>query len=253
MARKRMIDQRIWQSEQVMSLSSDQFKLYIYLISQADDEGRFKVPLKLIKAIVFPLKSYGEKRSLSDLRYMAELGLIYLYHDDSSLYIEHPNWRAYQWLSHPVPSKLPSYKDLKNTSGDLRKLPDDTGELLCSKSSFGEIEREKEYTTTISSTKKKYAESVLLTEAEYGKLCVRFGSDQTKKLIEKLNNYKLEKGKTYKSDYHAILTWVVDALGIKEQKIKGWKCPECGKLNTHVGRYCLNPKCEYEFIEKGKK
>lgn len=56
----------------------------------------------------------------------------------------------------------------------------------------------------------KYAEFVTLTRDEYAKLCEQFGEDPTKRMIEILDNYKGAKGKRYKSDYRAILTWVVD-------------------------------------------
>ena len=58
--------------------------------------------------------------------------------------------------------------------------------------------------------KLKYAEFVTLTRDEYAKLCEQFGEDPTKRMIEILDNYKGAKGKRYKSDYRAILTWVVD-------------------------------------------
>lgn len=58
--------------------------------------------------------------------------------------------------------------------------------------------------------KYKYAEFVTLTRDEYAKLCGEYGEDPTKRMIEILDNYKGAKGKRYKSDYRAILTWVVD-------------------------------------------
>jgi len=57
--------------------------------------------------------------------------------------------------------------------------------------------------------KKNYAENVLLSEAEYQKLIEENGQEKTTWMIEKLNNAKGAKGYTYKSDYRAILTWVV--------------------------------------------
>jgi hypothetical protein len=59
----------------------------------------------------------------------------------------------------------------------------------------------------------KYAEFVFLTEEEYKKLVDKHSVYWTKKMIEALDNYKGAKGKTYKSDYRAILSWV-------EEKIK---------------------------------
>ena len=58
--------------------------------------------------------------------------------------------------------------------------------------------------------KYKYAEFVTLTRDEYAKLCEEYGEDPAKRMIEILDNYKGAKGKKYKSDYRAILTWVVD-------------------------------------------
>lgn len=58
--------------------------------------------------------------------------------------------------------------------------------------------------------KHKYAETVKMTEAEYGKLVSEYGEDGAKRLVELLDNYKAASGRTYKSDYRAILNWVVE-------------------------------------------
>ena len=63
--------------------------------------------------------------------------------------------------------------------------------------------------------KKKYAESVLLFEIEYETLCNELGKDFTDECIEVLNNYKLANGKKYKSDYHAIRSWVISRVSQK--------------------------------------
>jgi len=56
--------------------------------------------------------------------------------------------------------------------------------------------------------KKKYAEFVMLTEDEYGKLVEKFGEEAAKRMIEVLDNYKGSSGKKYASDYRTILNWV---------------------------------------------
>ncbi len=58
--------------------------------------------------------------------------------------------------------------------------------------------------------KLKFADNVSLSVAEHAKLLDKYGTDATDKMIEKLDNFKGSGGKKYKSDYHAILTWVVD-------------------------------------------
>ena len=57
--------------------------------------------------------------------------------------------------------------------------------------------------------KNNYADDVTLTQAEYDKLMSEFPKKFVDKCIEILNNYKLSKGVKYKSDYHAIRSWVI--------------------------------------------
>ena len=54
-----------------------------------------------------------------------------------------------------------------------------------------------------------------MTLSEYERLVSDFGEPFTDKCIEVLDNYKGSSGRKYKSDYRAILNWVVDR--VKEQ------------------------------------
>jgi hypothetical protein len=67
--------------------------------------------------------------------------------------------------------------------------------------------------------KKKYASSVSLFKQEYNELIEKFGLEKGKEMIEILNNYKEAHGKNYKSDYHAILSWVVNEVNKKNNKV----------------------------------
>lgn len=64
--------------------------------------------------------------------------------------------------------------------------------------------------------KKRFGEFVTLTDAEYEKLVEKFGREAADRMIETLDNAKGAKGYKYKSDYRAILTWVVDRVLGKE-------------------------------------
>lgn len=61
-----------------------------------------------------------------------------------------------------------------------------------------------------------YAEFVSMTQSEYEKLVSQYGEEKTQKMIGILDNYKGANGKKYKSDYRAILNWVVDR--VKDQQ-----------------------------------
>ncbi len=51
-----------------------------------------------------------------------------------------------------------------------------------------------------------------MTEEQYQSLCQKYSKEFADKCIEELDLYKQSSGRTYKSDYHAILHWVVDKV-----------------------------------------
>lgn len=61
-------------------------------------------------------------------------------------------------------------------------------------------------------SKTKYADYVKMKPDEYVSLCTKVGKAAADKCIEVLDNYKGSKGKTYKDDYRAILSWVLDKV-----------------------------------------
>lgn len=88
----------------------------------------------------------------------------------------------------------------------------------------------------------KLAEFVSMTKEEKKKLIDKYGEKLASRSIEILDNYKGSSGKKYKSDYRAILSWVIDKV---QQENKPTRCGECGgigivKEGSHK-RYC---ECE---------
>ena len=62
-----------------------------------------------------------------------------------------------------------------------------------------------------------FAEFVSMTNAEYYKLVSTYGKEFADQCINSLDNYKGSTGKKYKSDYRAILSWVIDKVKQKTQ------------------------------------
>lgn len=67
----------------------------------------------------------------------------------------------------------------------------------------------------------KVAKNVTMTNVEQQALIDRFGEVAAQWMIDKLCNYKISKGKTYKSDYRAILSWVVEEYEKKQNGKNG--------------------------------
>ncbi len=73
-----------------------------------------------------------------------------------------------------------------------------------------EPEREKKKETKKPQEQKvKYADGVSMRSVDYETLLSKYGKEAVDRMIEILDNYKLSKGKSYKDDYRAILSWVV--------------------------------------------
>lgn len=81
--------------------------------------------------------------------------------------------------------------------------------------------------------KHRYAPEVLLTEEEYGKLVAAHGEDGAKFMIQKLDDYKAARGTSYKSDYRAILNWVV---GEYQKQQQYGKTSDFGQSATAVAK-----------------
>ena len=65
-----------------------------------------------------------------------------------------------------------------------------------------------------------FADFVTMTNVEHEKLVSTYGTEFTDQCIKILDNYKGSKGKEYKSDYRAILSWVVDEAKKRKQENK---------------------------------
>ncbi len=100
---------------------------------------------------------------------------------------------------------LSRWKDANAMQTDANAMQNDAKESKVKETKVNEIKESKPKEPP----KTAYAENVKMTEAEYNKLVDAYGEDGTKRLIEILDNAKGAKGYKYKSDYRAILNWVV--------------------------------------------
>lgn len=108
------------------------------------------------------------------------------------------------------------YKLQKNRKRDAERKRKDYAETVVQPRESSTVEQPEEPKEQKKAGKKKdgpekksYAEFVKMTEANYSRLVELYGEAFTMACITKLDLYKGSKGKTYKDDYRAILSWVV--------------------------------------------
>lgn len=110
MARKRMIDPNIWQSEDFGKLSTLAKIVFIGLFSLADDEGRGRCNPVYLKSTLFPyeenIRSTDIDKTLSEIS--SNMSIV-LYSCDGSSYYSLLSWNEFQKIDRPSQSKIPEY------------------------------------------------------------------------------------------------------------------------------------------------
>ena len=111
MARKRMIDPKFWADDKMMSLTTRHRLLFIGIWNFSDDGGIHKNSNNMLKAEVFPCDDIivEEVGKLKDE--LIELELIIPFQSNGIELFYVKNWKIYQSIQKPIPSKY--------------KLPDD--------------------------------------------------------------------------------------------------------------------------------
>ena len=111
MARKRMIDPKFWADDKMMSLTTRHRLLFIGIWNFSDDGGIHKNSNNMLKAEVFPCDDIivEEVGKLKDE--LIELELIIPFNSNGIELFYVKNWKIYQSIQKPIPSKY--------------KLPDD--------------------------------------------------------------------------------------------------------------------------------
>jgi len=177
------------------------------------------------------------------LAYLVELGL-FQYNEDSK------NLMCIQLLKR-VDNTMAQNPEIKKimSNGDFKKLKETLNNFKSFKAEqirTDKIRTDKNRDLQIDSTdkdKKEYAPDVRLTEKEHFSLIQDYGKDTTKRAIVKLSDYKGAHGKKYKSDYRAILQWVIEAItGQDRVDAKKPIIPKCPKCNTELSNEIRNGK-----------
>ena len=121
------------QHRKVGPLSDRDYRLWVSMILEADDTGRFICDASQLRAVTWP---YHPRVSVAhveeSIQAIAAAGMLRLYTVAGVRYAEWGSWGDHQRISHPTDSIFPSYQD----SGALRNNPECSGTLL------GELEVE---------------------------------------------------------------------------------------------------------------
>lgn len=217
MADRRMFSKSIIDSDAFLEMPISARLLYYDLSMRADDDGFINSPRKIQRMIG---ASEDDIKVLITKKFIIpfESGVVVIKHWKIHNYIQNDRYKPTVYTEEMA--KL-SVKDNKSYSLDTDCIQ--TVSKVDTQVSIGKdrleldkrsIEKNKmlSISTDPSDLKKHFAEFVTMTNGEYEKLVATHGKELADQCISKLNNYKGSSGKTYKSDYRAILNWVVESI-----------------------------------------
>jgi len=150
-ARKRMIDPGIWQSQDFGRLSELAKLLFIGLFTQADDEGRGIGNPVYLKSSIFPykesLRSADVEKALSEISSNMS---VFFYSCNGNQYYQLTNWDKWQKIDKPSQSKIPEFQEenmqietFGNNSTNVRRVLDESSSLIEKNKNRKEIEEKK--------------------------------------------------------------------------------------------------------------
>lgn len=123
----RIIKESICESEKLASVKDFDFRLWVCLITQADDAGRGDARPAIIKGRCFPLRESVTIKSISDsLHALASNGLIGLYEVGGRPFYWFPSWTEHQRVrdckpKYPAPEESDNPPQSAASCGELRQ------------------------------------------------------------------------------------------------------------------------------------
>ena len=238
MAERRMFAKTIVDSDAFLDMPVTARLLYYDLSMRADDDGFINSPKKIqrmIGASDDDLKVLIAKKFIIPF----ESGVVVIKHWRIHNYIQKDRYKPTVYKEEMAKLEI---KD--NNSYSLETKCIQNGYSLDTQVRLGKDSIGKDSINIPSTSSKpekeviKMAEFVSMAQDELDKLVDKYGKDFTDKCIEVLDNYKGSSGKKYKSDYRAILTWVVGKVNETKQKEK--------KTNAYVNE----TQSEYNDLDR---
>ena len=239
MAERRMFAKTIIDSDAFLDMPTTTRLLYYDLSMRADDDGFINSPKKIqrmIGASDDDLKVLIAKKFIIPF----ESGVVVIKHWKIHNYIQKDRYKPTVYKDEMAKLEIKENNAYSFETNCIQNGYTLDTQVRLSKDSIG-----KDSINIVSSSpemvkefKKNYAEFVSMTKEEYKKLVDKYGKEFTDKCIEVLDNYKGSSGKKYKSDYRAILTWVVGTVNETKQKEK--------KTNAYVN----DNQSEYNDLDR---
>ncbi len=129
----RVIKESLWTSEKIAALSDFEFRVWVALITLADDAGRGDARAAIIRGRAFPLRDGVTNKNVeSAVRKLASSSCITLYTVGGRCYYCFPTWNEHQRIrdckpKYPGPEDSDVFSDVAADCGELPQVAADCG------------------------------------------------------------------------------------------------------------------------------
>jgi hypothetical protein len=201
MAERRMISQKIVETDWFVEMSISARLLYYELNWRADDDGFVSSPKQVMKMSGC---TDGDMQSLISRRFVIpfESGVVLIKDWKIHNYIKKDRYHETIYLAEKssiVVKPDGTYEICKPNMNDMDTKCIQSGYEMDTEVRLGKVSLGKDRLGEF--------ENVLLTQEELDKLIAKYGESISYKKIDDLSNYLMSTGKKYKSHYATILTW----------------------------------------------
>ncbi len=235
MARSRNIKPGFFLNDELAEIEPLGRLLFAGLWCLADREGRLEDRPRKIKAEILPYDECDVDKLLNDLM-CANEKFITRYEVEDKEYIQIYNFNKHQNPhKNEVPSTIPSLdcatrskngtctdKNGTTPADSLNLIPDSLNLIPDSTNRPKTVPVKKTKKSKLEIIKKVFGEKVHLSDDQYQRLIEKYGEQETKQMIEILDNWYLTKGKPPNdSDYHTMIGpgWVLKRFKEDQQKL----------------------------------
>lgn len=127
MANRRMLAKSISTSLQVNKLGIEAQLLFTWMIPHADDDGRLNGEAEYINFLIVPAKRWTKSQTEGYLKTIHDAGLIYLWSENGTKYIEFPTWTKHQQIRKDryTPSNIPPFNKTQVNHLTTKVQPND--------------------------------------------------------------------------------------------------------------------------------
>ena len=205
----RFITTELFEDAWFMDLPAKYKLFWIYLITRCDHTGIWQVNWKLAQFYT------GDNLEPTEVLRLLKTRIVEL---DGGKYWFIPKFVHFQYKGELNETNKAHYKIIDNIKKydlfdflEKTKITKGANKGLDSPKQ-GVKDKDKVQVKDMVKDKYKHGDDVFLSDKEFTMLVDKTDFEIAKKCIEKLDNYKGATGKKYKSDYKAILNWVIDEV-----------------------------------------